>query len=252
MVYDELTLSQLVSEIEATVVNFPENRRGSWAEEILDPFPKLRKFFSFQNNSRDILPDESNRRQLIAALDGLRDRKECIRQAHWIKFTLRRTSIYSQWKELLLDALSSNEIVAISKSEAKLADWIAATYSVEFPPDILDVVPPLDAKCLANVRRHIDRFAKRLLRHPKTSGIAVIPELEGDEFQGTLDARIDVSLLLENLTKLEKQVLYLRFIEGFSLAEIANDLGVSVSTAYRNVGSAVEQARNFLEGTKGK
>ncbi len=256
MTYEESPRRGLRLKILAAVNRFPENRRQIWLDEILtelkiDPSGPAwtsliegRKGGTVTSDTADELPTALVQRLLKRIVE----RAEAVRQARWVRFTLQRATVSTHWRDLLLDALSSPEIVTSSQNHPELASWIAATYQINRPPDLTDVIPPLKWDEIKRIRQHVDRSAKRYMRrsawhNPQQLDLVDAATSRTDRAEVVIDSMI----LLTQLSETDRRVLYLRYIEGLSFAEIGSELGVSLATAYRLLLTAAVNARRVFK-----
>ena len=176
----------------------------------------------------------------------LADRVRCAHESYWVRFALRRYGVRTHWKEIFLDAITVNDVIQLANTYPQLESWLASVYSFESPPDLLEVVPPLEHTQLASIRRSVDKQSKKLLRHPKWQSTEVAANEDAIAPSPPEFAAIEAKLLLAELSEPEKQVLYLRFFEGFTLSEVAGQLEVSIATAHRMVLAALRKAYRIL------
>ncbi len=184
-----------------------------------------------------------SKEEIIEHLDYLGDLRNCLHEAKWISFNLKRRFVFPMWRDILLDSLTNKDLETELK-DPKFAAWISSIYSSTYPPSFMEVVPPLTVLKLRGIRREIDRVSKRLYRSPHFSSEEF--ELSDAWDLNSADAKMDWQALLKILTNNEKSVLYLRYVESLTLIEIATQLGVSTTQAHRLVVNATRHARKFL------
>lgn len=249
MCYDDTSRDGLIRQVSQKLLRFPSGVRDTWLLNMLNTLgvPGAESLKSgLLNGHKELLANLISTKNLSVLDCMIRERAESLRQAHWILFTLRRPAMKNHWRDVLLDALSVDEIVKASATSPQVADWMAKIYVSNTVPNPIDLIPALTSRELKQIRRHVDRVAKQFVRRPITVGSQGISDvLSGTEESIVSDNRIDVGLVLSRLSKFEKKVLYFRYIESYSLAELANELNVSVTTAHRAVLSALSNAHKY-------
>ncbi len=105
---------------------------------------------------------------------------------------------------------------------------------------------PRAGDLLPYVRRAFSNHCVSLIR--KAQNAQEREQAFASESTGSYSSGQDSFLLdyLEDLTDDERRLIVLRFVEDYSFAEIANELGVSTSSAYRRVHSALRKIERWI------
>ena len=236
---------------------FPSDRRIIWVREALtrcgfatEESLALEgtecKETCFEHWTEQILGDASRRKQMSRLQTELAYFQSCHTEASWINFGLNRPFVRDDWRDVLLDALSSEPIVRLVSEQEKLTSWVSSIPDAKVPPLLRSVVPPLELDELRLLRRAIDRDVKSKLRHPTKSFISTTAE--AIEAEGpTTDMRLDIESICIRMSTEERAAIYLRYLEGYSLRDIAEVLKVgSIPSAHRVVRSALEKLHRQL------
>jgi DNA-directed RNA polymerase specialized sigma24 family protein len=172
----------------------------------------------------------------------------CAREARWIRFSLNKKSAAGIWQDALMDALSIREVVEMARENAALAAWVAQAPSSEEPPDILDVVPPLEFEVLRRIRLVVDKITTRHARElsRRTNAFELTLGTEPFTDRGS-QQETHVLEAVQNLDKLSQAAVYLYFFDGETYASIARKLRISsTASAYRVVQSALSTLKDAL------